>query len=145
MLANIEVIEVLEQAEKLGKMIKKSDDFEAYQSHQAELYSDGQAKKLVDDFTNMKDQYEDVQRFGRYHPDYYKIMKEIRTTKREMDMNDFVASYRQSETKLQELLDDVSEIIAHEISPSVKVPREGLALKDSGCGCGSGGGCGCAS
>lgn len=60
-------------------------------------------------------------------------------------MHDRVAIFRQKETALQGLLDDVSEIVAFSISENIKAPREGLALKDhgSGCGCGSGGSCGC--
>ncbi|MGP4072538.1 YlbF family regulator [Piscibacillus sp. B03] len=145
MLANLEVIEVLEHAEKLGKMITESEDFHIYSKRKKDLYQDSEATKLMNDFSKMKEHYEDVQRFGRYHPDYSKIMKEIREQKRELDMHDTVAIYKQSETQLQGLLDDVSEIIAQSISPNIKAPRDGIALKDtgSGCGCGSGGACGC--
>ncbi|TFB23323.1 YlbF family regulator [Filobacillus milosensis] len=147
MLANLEVIEALEHAERLGKMIKQSEDFNIYEQRKNELYKDPKAQQLINDFTNMKEDYDDVQRFGRYHPDYSKIMKEIRTLKRDLDMHDSVAIYKQSETQLQGLLDDVSVIIANSISPNIKAPRDGIALKDtgSGCGCGSGGSCGCAS
>ncbi len=145
MLANLEVIELLDQAEKLGKMIKQSEDYEAYQIEKENLYNDEEATQLINNFVSMKDDYEDVQRFGRYHPDYTKIMKEIRGTKRDLDMHDRVALFRQKETALQQLLDDVSETMAHAISENIKAPREGIALKDhgSGCGCGSGGSCGC--
>ncbi|GEL75996.1 YlbF family regulator [Tenuibacillus multivorans] len=145
MLANIEVIEALEQAEKLGQMIKQSEDFDIYQQRKEDLYLDPKAQELMQNFTNTKDHYEDVQRFGRYHPDYSKIMKEVRTIKRDLDMHDTVAIYKQSETLLQGLLDDVSEIIANSVSENIKAPRDGVALKDtgSGCGCGSGGQCGC--
>lgn len=40
MLANIEVIELLEQAEKLGQMIKRSEEYEAYQIEKDLLYKD---------------------------------------------------------------------------------------------------------
>ncbi|WP_188205686.1 YlbF family regulator [Alkalibacillus aidingensis] len=145
MLANMEVIDVLEQAEKLGQMIKESEDYEIYTEYKKALYQDPEANRLMTDFQNMKDDYEDVQRFGRYHPDYTKIMKEIRQLKRDLDMHDSVAAFKQKETQLQTLLDDVSEIVAHSISPNIKAPRDGIALKDSGdgCGCGSGGQCGC--
>ncbi|GAA0460424.1 YlbF family regulator [Alkalibacillus silvisoli] len=145
MLANIEVIEVLEQAEKLGEMIKQSEDYEVYTQYKGRLYDDPEANKLITDFQKMKDDYEDVQRFGRYHPDYSKIMKEIRQHKREVDLHDTVADFKQTETQLQKLLDDVSEIVAKSISPNIKAPRDGIALKDTGdgCGCGSGGQCGC--
>ncbi|MDV2582512.1 YlbF family regulator [Alkalibacillus haloalkaliphilus] len=145
MLANTEVLEVLEQAEKLGKMIKESEDYEIYTNHKDQLYNDPEANRLMTDFQQMKADYEDVQRFGRYHPDYSKIMKEIRQLKRELDMHETVASYKQTETQLQMLLDEVSEIVAKSISPNIKAPKDGVALKDTGdgCGCGSGGECGC--
>ncbi|WP_369404745.1 hypothetical protein [Piscibacillus salipiscarius] len=38
MLANIEVIEALEQAEKLGKMITESEDFKVYKNRK-KLYT----------------------------------------------------------------------------------------------------------
>ncbi|MDQ0159207.1 YlbF family regulator [Alkalibacillus salilacus] len=145
MLANMEVIEVLEQAEKLGDMIKQSEDYEIYQQHKQQLYDDPEAQRLMNNFQQMKDDYEDVQRFGRYHPDYTKIMKEIREVKRDLDMHDTVAEFKQKETQLQSFLDDVSEIVAGAVSPNIKAPRDGVALKDTGdgCGCGSGGECGC--
>ena len=52
----------------------------------------------------MKEQYEDVQRFGKYHPDYKTIMKEIRRLKREMDLDENVSEFRKAENDLQSLL-----------------------------------------
>ncbi|WP_027963082.1 YlbF family regulator [Halalkalibacillus halophilus] len=147
MYVNEEIIDVLEHAEMLGKKIKQSEDYHIYKQDQDELYADDTANKLINQFHQMKEDYDDVQRFGRYHPDYSKIMKEIRQVKRDLDMHDTVATFKQSETSFQSLLDDVSELVAHAISHNIKAPRDGLALKDSGdgCGCGSGGQCGCAS
>lgn len=143
MLGNLEVVELLEHAERLGQMIKQSEDFEIYKRNKKAMYDDELTQSMLKEFNRMKEHYEDVQRFGRYHPDYSKIMKEVRTLKRDIDMHEPVAKYKLSETQLQMLLDDISEIIAHTISPNIKVPRDGLAWKDSGCGCGSGGQCGC--
>ncbi|MDY0396280.1 YlbF family regulator [Virgibacillus halophilus] len=91
-------------------------------------------------FNHIKEEYEEVQRFGRYHPDYNEIMKAVRTNKREMDMNDKVAAYKVAERNVQNLLDEVSEYIALSISDQIKVPKDGAALTD---GCGGGGSCGC--
>ncbi|QDP40070.1 YlbF family regulator [Radiobacillus deserti] len=144
MIATLEIVQLLDQSEYLGKMILSSDVMDDFHKAKASLEEDEEAQRLIAAFQAMKEQYEDVQRFGRYHPDYSTIMKEIRSTKREMDMNEKVASFKIAERKLQELLDDVSELVAHSVSNNVKVPRDGAALKDGGCGCGSGsGGCGC--
>ncbi|SEB17124.1 Cell fate regulator YlbF, YheA/YmcA/DUF963 family (controls sporulation, competence, biofilm development) [Thalassobacillus cyri] len=145
MLATIEIVDVLDSSEHIGQMILQSDVMDAYQTAKKQLEEDDEAQRLIRDFQKIKDQYEDVQRFGRYHPDYNRIMKEVRTVKREMDMNEKVASFKLRERDLQKLLDEVSQHVAFSVSENIKVPRDGMALTDSGCGCGTGGGCGCAS
>lgn len=145
MFATMEFVELLEKSERLGQMIRESDVMAAYSSAQAKLYQDSETKAKIDAFTAIKEQYEEVQRFGRYHPDYSFIMKEIRSKKREMDMDANVAAFKIAERNLQKLLDDISVKLAVTVSENVKAPRAGAAWKDSGCGCGSGGACGCAS
>ncbi|PAD20979.1 YlbF family regulator [Terribacillus saccharophilus] len=145
MFATMEFVELLEKSEQLGVMIRDSEVMAAYSSAQSALYQNSDTKAKIDAFTAIKEQYEEVQRFGRYHPDYSFIMKEIRSKKREMDMDANVAAFKIAERNLQKLLDDISAKLASTVSENVKAPRSGAALKDSGCGCGSGGACGCAS
>ncbi len=94
----------------------------------------------------MKDLYEDVQRFGRYHPDYKEIMVKTRERKREMDLDENIANFRRVENELQSLLDEVSVMIARSVSEQIKVPTGNPFFETgSSCGgsCGSGSGCGC--
>ncbi|HAM82135.1 YlbF family regulator [Ornithinibacillus bavariensis] len=143
MIATLEYVEILDKSEMLGKMVLKSEVYEAYRDAKLALYNDDEANRLIKDFNNVKDLYEDVQRFGRYHPDYSEIMKLVRTKKRAMDLNDKVAAYKIAERSFQGLLDEISQYIALSVSDQIKVPKDGAALTDSGCGCGSGGSCGC--
>ncbi|QXE02986.1 YlbF family regulator [Terribacillus sp. DMT04] len=145
MFATVEFVELLERSENLGRMIRDSDVMDAYNSTQEALYQDSETKAKIDAFTAVKEQYEEVQRFGRYHPDYSSIIKAIRSKKREMDMDANVAAFKIAERNLQKLLDEISGTLAATVSETVKAPRSGAAMKDSGCGCGSGGACGCAS
>jgi len=144
MIATLEYVDIIDHSEQLGEMVLKSDVMEAYNKSKLALQDDKEAQKLIRDFTNMKNHYEDVQRFGRYHPDYSEIMKKVRAAKRKMDMNDKVASFKIAERNLQRLLDEISEYVAFSVSKQIKVPKDGAALTD-GCGCGNGGTCGCAS
>lgn len=145
MIASMEYVDILDYSEQLGKMVLDSDVMKVYNNSQKELNEDIEAQKLIKTFKDIKHHYEDVQRFGRYHPDYNEIMKQVRASKREMDMNDKVASFKIAERNLQKLLDEISELVALSTSEEIKAPKDGAALTDSGCGCGSGGGCGCAS
>lgn len=145
MIANMEYVTILDYSEQLGHMVLQSEVMEDYQQKKTALAQDEVAQQLIKAFTNIKDHYDDIQRFGRYHPDYQEIMKQVRQTKRAMDMHETVAAYKVAERNLQTLLDEISEYIAFSVSNQIKAPKDGAALSDSGCGCGSGGGCGCAS
>ncbi|MEC5422807.1 YlbF family regulator [Virgibacillus sp. C22-A2] len=143
MIATLEYADILDRSEQLGQMILDSDVMEEYNNSQRALNEDNEAQQLIKAFIDIKGHYEDVQRFGRYHPDYSDIMKKVRSAKREMDMNDKVATFKIAERNLQRVLDEISQYVALSVSEQVKSPIEGAALSDSGCGCGSGGSCGC--
>lgn len=145
MIATMEYVDILDESEFVGKMILQSDVMEQYQSAKKALDEDKEAQNLIKTFADVKEHYEDVQRFGRYHPDYYDIMKQVRSKKRDMDMHDKVAAFKIAERNLQNLLDEISQFVAESVSEQIKAPKDGAALTDSGCGCGSGGACGCAS
>ncbi len=144
MIATMEYVSILDNAEKLGEMVFQSEVMEDYLEKKLEMEQDAEAQKLIKAFNHIKDHYEDIQRFGRYHPDYQEIMKKVRSTKRAMDMHDTVAAFKVAERNLQSLLDEISSYVATSVSEQIKVPKDGALLTDS-CGCGSGGGCGCAS
>lgn len=143
MIGTLEYVDILDRSELLGDMIQQSDVMHEFKEAREALYNDGESTKLINAFIDMKSHYEDVQRFGRYHPDYREIMKKVRLTKREMDMNEKVAQYKIAERNLQLMLDEISEYIALSVSEQIKAPKDGAALTDGGCGCGSGGTCGC--
>ncbi|MGY0692273.1 YlbF family regulator [Virgibacillus sp. FSP13] len=144
MIATMEYVDILDRCESLGQMVLQSDVMEDYQRSRKALNNDEEAQKLIKAFIDIKDQYEDVQRFGRYHPDFNQIMKRVRTTKRAMDMHDKVAAFKVAERNLQKLLDEISQYVAQSVSDDIKAPKDGAALSDGGCGHGSGSsGCGC--
>lgn len=143
MIGTMEIVNILDRSEALGQMILKSDIMEEYNNSQHALNEDKESQRLIKAFADIKEQYEDVQRFGRYHPDYSVIMKKVRSRKREMDMDDKVATFKIAERNLQKLLDEISQNVAMSVGDEIKAPKDGAALSDSGCGCGSGGGCGC--
>src|SRR5690625_1375257 len=146
MIATIEFVDILDSSERLGKIITHSEVMKEYNKARDQLNSNQKAQRLIRAFNDLKEHYEDVQRFGRYHPDYNEIMKQVRSTKREMDMNEYVAKFKIAERQLQRLLDNVSETIAHSVSEEIIVPVAGSPLGAGGCasgGCGSGGTCSC--
>ena len=144
--ATLNSMEILDKADDLSMMILESDVVAQYQHCFNKVKEDDHAQKLIHRFVKLKDQYEDVQRFGKYHPDFDKVTKEIRQLKRKMDMHDSIAAFKKSEDELQKMLDEISVIIGKAVSEHIKVPTGNPYFDSiSGCGCGTGGGCGCAS
>ena len=139
---------VLDEVEQLNKMILSSEPLKALQKAHDAVYSDAELVSKIQAFNKTKELYEDVQRFGKYHPDYQDVMKTIRAQKRELDLDERIATLKLAENDYQDLLDEISVIIAHTISPAVKVPVSNpfFASSAGGCstgGCGTGGGCSC--
>jgi cell fate (sporulation/competence/biofilm development) regulator YlbF (YheA/YmcA/DUF963 family) len=146
MLATTERIMLLDEADELARIIIQSDIVEQYQISLYKLRANKESQRKINSFVAIKEQYEEVQRFGKYHPDYTKVMKQVRDLKREMDLDDCVAEFKRAEGDLQSLLDEVSVIVGKSVSTNVKVPT-GNPFFDSGSscsgGCGTGGSCGC--
>src|SRR5699024_6653695 len=145
MITTLEHIDILDQSDIVSNLIKNSNELNIYKEREHILQINQEAQNLIKDFNKIKERYDEAQRFGTYHPDYNKIRKQVRSTKRKMDMNEHVAAFKIAERNLQNLLDEVSKIIATSVSSSIMVPEDGM-LAASGCAsgsCGKGGSCAC--
>lgn len=146
MLITSEWVMILDETDELSSMILSSEQAQNLRSAYHKVYSDELLVQKINSFSKMKEQYEDVQRFGKYHPDYHIIMKEIRKQKRELDLDDRIANLKIAENEYQDLLDEVSLIIGKSVSEAVKVPVSNPFFSTGsscGSGCGSGGSCSC--
>lgn len=145
-IATLERLEILGQAESLGKMIVRSELADHYRHCWQRLKNDRTAQELIARFVKMKERYEEVQRFGKYHPDYDTVSKEIRKIKRQLDFHESVAAFKKAERDLQSLLDEISVLLGKTVSEQVKVPTGNPyfdSLSSCSGGCGTGGSCGC--
>ena len=145
MIATLDSVMILDQAEELGFLIKDSEVAHEYHEAKRQLSKNREAQRLIKRFTEMKELYDEVQRFGRYHPDFMTITVKVREAKRDMDLHEAVAAFKKAETELEGLLVEVCSLLAGEVSPSIKVPSGNPFFDNQSCGggCGSGGSCGC--
>ena len=146
MLMTSDWVFILDEVDELSAMILSSKQAENLRLAKQAVYEDIELSAQIMAFQRLKDQYEDVQRFGKYHPDYNTIMKKIRTEKRRIDMIEQIATLKVAENDFQDLLDEISMIIGRSVSEAVKVPVSNPFFASSsscGTGCGTGGGCSC--
>lgn len=141
-----EWVRIADFSEELSRMILQSEQTEQYRKAYHAVYDNKDLANEIIAFARLKELYEEVQRFGKYHPDYKDVMKRIRVDKRKLDLNEQVASLRLAENEMQDLIDQVSFIIGRSVSEAVKIPSSNpFFSSDSSCGgsCGTGGGCSC--
>ncbi|ANU19743.1 regulator [Planococcus plakortidis] len=146
MIMTYEWVGITDSADELSEMILQSEQAAKYRDAYDSVYSDKLLASEIYDFARLKELYEEVQRFGKYHPDYKRVMKQIRVDKRRLDLNEKVAELRLAENELQDLMDQVSFILGRSVSEAVKIPSSNpFFSSDSSCGsgCGTGGGCSC--
>ncbi|WJD80075.1 YlbF family regulator [Priestia megaterium] len=146
MLTTMRTVELLDESDHVANMVLQSDVAENYRQCLYRLNKDSHAQALIAEFVKIKEQYEDVQRFGKYHPDYKTITRQVRDVKRQVDLHATIVAFKKAENELQKLLDEISVILGQAVSEHVKVPT-GNPFFDTGSscggGCGSGGSCGC--
>lgn len=133
------VLEIMDYADELNDMILQSELYQAYKKAYVDLSINEEVQLLKKELIRIKERYDEVNRFGRYHPDYQSVMLETRRKKKEYDMHPEVAQVKLLETQLQTLLDEVLVIIASSVSAEVKVEKGNPFFEShtcsSGCGC----------
>lgn len=139
-------VSLTHSAQDLSEHIAESEIFINYINAKTRVQNSSEVQEKLKHFQNLKIKYEEVQRFGKYHPDFRSITAEVREYKRELDTDTMIAEFKRSEKELHELLSQISLLIANQVSPNIKVPTGNPFFDaESSCsgGCGSGGSCGC--
>jgi cell fate (sporulation/competence/biofilm development) regulator YlbF (YheA/YmcA/DUF963 family) len=142
-LETVDMAELILQSHELSTMINHSREVSEYLAAKQRMEQDEEAQRLLAQFEKKKAQYEDVMRFGKYHPDYDQISKEVRQLKRTIEMLDSVQAFKRAEDNLDTLLYQVGRTIADAVSETIKVPSNNPFLEAKSSGCGTGGSCGC--
>lgn len=140
---NSEVIDVLDHVDKVSDMILQSDVYAEFVAARNAMNADPSAQKQYDAFMKNKVKYDEVMRFGKYHPDYQTVTKATRKTKRAYEMVESVMHYKQKEVELQNLVDEVITIIATSVSDNVKIEVGNPFFRTDMHGCSTGGTCQC--
>ncbi|SDM62486.1 Cell fate regulator YlbF, YheA/YmcA/DUF963 family (controls sporulation, competence, biofilm development) [Fictibacillus solisalsi] len=145
MLGTVLDVSLLDESYFLGKMIAESEAAIQYRVTKYKLEQDTEAQNLIKEFNKVKELYEEVQRFGKYHPDYKTVSTNVRLLKRELDFNETISSFKKAEKDLENLLNECSSLIAGSVSEHIKVPTGNPFFDSRSCsgGCGSGGACSC--
>lgn len=137
MIINEQLFELEDQCDALTASIMDSKTVKDYRAGWQKMTQCPETEKLKHEFARLKTVFEDIEGLGSYAPGYKETEKALRQAKRALDLNENVASFRITETRLQELLDEIVLRIAGTISENIKVDAGNPFFEtgsNSGCG-----------
>lgn len=138
-----EQIAILDKIDELNQMIINCDIYRNYIYFHNMLIEDIDVQNKIQHFSLMKLEFEDVSRFGKYHPDFSTKRRELNQFKKELDLNPVIMEFKRAEFKLQELLDEVLYHTCIEVSENVNIVSDNPFFQMAQGGCATGGSCSC--
>ena len=137
--------EIMDMLDSLNDMVTDTEEYNNYCYYKKLLDTDREVSQMIKKFVALKEDFEEVQRFGKHHPDFSSKRRELNQFKKSLDMTPIVMEYRRAEFQLQSMLDEVLFIVGQAISPHANIVSSNPFFSNSSnSGCATGGSCSCA-
>lgn len=104
--------------------IKKQDKYQKLLLLRKEVNNNIEIQSMIETFNKNKTKFEEVSKYGKYHPDLKKVQKELSESKNQLFLNDVVKEIKQLEKDIQHDLDKISREISQSISNKIRFPNE---------------------
>ena len=137
MSSTLDMSSILLKAYELGELIQQSQEVQQYLDCRKALEKDAHAQRLIARFVRKKEEFQEVERVGWWHPDYRQKDAELRRLWDELQKLEAVRALKAAEERLDKMLYHISRTLARSVSHTIKVPRN-----DGDVAAGCGGGCG---
>lgn len=128
---------MLEKTDELVQLIIRSELMKVYIERKERLLKSSAVQEKMNDFLRAKERFEEVRRFGTYHPDYKQVRKEAYLQLRVIEMDEEIAAFKEAERDLEDLFREISLRIAGKVSDSIMVPGGSLLAGGSHCSAGT--------
>lgn len=116
--------EVIEKTYELIEEIKSTPKYKRLMKLKEIIESDQSIRDLIQSFQKWNAKFEEVSKYGKYHPDLKQVQLSFKEAKEKLYTNIVVREYKSLENDLQKELDHISASIAQAISKKIKHPNE---------------------
>ncbi len=116
--------EIIDLTYDLVTEIKGSLEFKRILELKKVISQSSEIDDLIKKFKTLKNKYEEVIKYGKYHPDLKSVQNDFSIAKSQLYSNEIIREYKKLENKIQKKLDYVSENIAKSVSHKIKHPNE---------------------
>ena len=132
---------VIMYAYEIGDMVNSSAEVADYLYWKTQKEQCKELEEVQLEFNRKKQLFEECERFGHFHPNYHQALDEVKQVQDKLSTIEAYLKFKEAEERLDNLLYSISQMIAHSVSESIKVPSNQLHLDTSHGGCSSGGSC----
>ncbi len=129
--------DLLTATTELADLVKHSVLASQYLEAKKQMNEDDNAQRLLCDFSVKRQAFLDCEKYGHFHPDYNRTFDEAVAVQDQLEQLAVVQTFRQAEREIDQLLFEVSKVIASSVSETIMVPNN-FELESKG-GCGDGG------
>lgn len=88
------------------------------------IKSDLNIHELIENFQRLNRKFEEVSKYGKYHPDLKQVQKDFSKSKEALYTNVIIKEYKDLENSLQHDLNTISMELALSISKKIRHPNE---------------------
>ncbi len=138
-MGTLDMSEILLDAYHLADQINESEEVKNYLTLKKRMREDPEAQKMIREFQQIKESFEEAKRFGIFHPNYHEVKDRAENYQKKMRSHPVIGAFLDAERKLDLLLYEVSSLIARSVSESIKVPgnelNPGKKRVQGSCGC----------
>lgn len=121
MIINDAFFQLEDQNQRLIQEILASQSYKNYLHAKKQMNDCKEVAGLKKAFQIEKEKFERISAYGEYAPDYRQQQRNVRLSKRALDLNEKVAAFRLAETDFQQLLDEIGQRLAQTVSAEIKV------------------------
>jgi len=111
---------IIERTYELIDEIKQRNDYLRLKVLEKKIENDKEVQALVKAFNESKSKYDEVKKYGEYHPDLASTKKLFQLDKYNLFSHPIIKDYKEAEKSLQGYLDKIADNIGKSISPNVK-------------------------
>ena len=110
-----------DQCDQLIIRILESEAMVGYLEAKQRIESSEEAQLKIEQFKRKQEQFELIEPYGEYAPDFFSYRQQLYQAKREMDLDEVVYEFRIAERKLQVQLDLIADKLAKSVSTNILV------------------------
>lgn len=115
---------IIEKTYDVVEEIKSTNEYQRLLELHREIAGDKEVQELISIFQKYNKKYEEVSKYGKYHPDIKKVQQEFSVAKENLYSNEVIKEYKKLENQIQKTLNHISKELATNISSKIKHPNE---------------------